>query len=403
MLRIFLILVFSISSIVLTAQNASQWRGENRDGIYDSEGLLKQWPEDGPKLLWHFDELGQSHASVTVGGDKIYTSGTGEEEGYVIAFSNEGKEVWRTNYGKEWMEDYEGNRSTPVYNDGRIYMLSGYGLLSCLDAESGNLIWKVDLFKSYDGVNIQWGITENLLIFDNQLICMPGGKDANVISLDKNTGKLIWKSKGMGDQSAYCSPQLIDHKGKKMIITHSAAYILGIDAISGQLLWSFDWPNRWSVQPNTPIYKDGKVFCASGYGQGSVMLKIADDGKSVKELWRNKTLDNQMGGFVLLDGKIYGAGQNSRKWVCLDWETGNEIYSSSALKVGNIIAANGLLYWYNQSGVVALVEPKADAFNIISQFKVPYGMKQHWAHLTINNKRLFVRHGNSVMAYDISE
>lgn len=399
-----LIFLFLIPiTFALSAQNAHQWRGENRDGIYNETGLLKTWPEGGPEMLWHFDDLGPGHASATIANGKVFTGGVDGEKGFVIAFTMDGKQIWKTIYGNEWMENWDGIRTTPTYNDGKIYMFSGVGVVICLEAETGNKLWSVDLIEKYNAKNIMWGMTENLLIYDDQLICMPGGEESNIISLNKNTGELIWANKAKGESSAYCSPQLINHNGKRIIVTHSANDIVALDAKNGMFLWSFPWTTRYPVHPNTPLYNDGKLFCVSGYGKGIASLEIAPDGKSVKELWSNKSLDSQMGGFVLLNGNIYGSGQNSRKWVCLDSNTGKELFANKDIKAGNIIAAEGMLYWYGQDGKVALVEPDETSFNIKGIFEVPYGEKQHWAHLVIDNKRLYVRHGTSLMVYNIAE
>jgi outer membrane protein assembly factor BamB len=394
-----LIILISLQAF---SQDIVQWRGINRDGIYKESGLLKTWPAEGPKLLWHFDDLGDGHASAAVTSDRIYAAGTSGGNGFVIALDLSGKTIWKTEYGKEWMENWEGVRSTPLIAGDKLYIMSGYGKVACMGIKSGNIIWTVDLMKDYDGQNIQWGVTENLLLVGEKLICSPGGTDANVIAVNKENGKLIWKSKGDGEKSAYCSPQIIKHGGKSIVVSHSAKNILGIDLADGKLLWKVSWPNQWSVHPNTPYYKDGKLFCTSGYGQGAVMLELSADGTSVKELWTNKTLDNQMGGFVVVDGRIYGAGQNSRKWVCLDWKTGKELGLSTMAKQGNIIFADGMLYCYGEEGNVLLVEPKNDGFGEIAKFKVPYGEKQHWAHLVIADKKLYVRHGTSLMVYSLS-
>jgi len=384
------------------SQETSQWRGANRDGIYNETGLLKIWPDKGPELLWHFDDLGQGHASAAVTKNAIYTCGTDSIYGFVIALDNSGKTIWKTRYGKEWFESWEGVRSTPLVAGDKVYIVSGYGVITCMGAKSGNIIWTVDLLKDYDGQNIQWGVTENLLIDGEKLICTPGGTEANVIALNNVTGKLIWKSKGNGEKSAYCSPKLIVHGGKSIVVTHTAASILGIDESDGKLLWKYPWPNKWSVQPNTPLFQNGQIFCSSGYGQGAIMLELSSDGTSVKELWTNKTLDCQLGGFVVIDGRIYGSGSASRKWVCIDWKTGKELGISNMAKQGNIIFADGLLYCYSEDGNVYLIEPKADGFGVISKFSVPLGEKQHWAHLVIADKKLFVRHGSSLMVYSIA-
>lgn len=398
-ISIAILVLFGTSSF---SQKIAQWRGANRDGIYNESGLLKKWPDNGPKLLWHFDSLGAGHASAAVTDDKVFTSGVDKGNGFVIAFDYNGKMLWKTIYGKEWMENWDGVRSTPLIYNGKAYIMSGYGKITCLDAENGKIIWTVDVMTEYNGRNIKWGVTENLLIDDNKLFCTVGGIEANVIALDKETGKLIWKSKGKGEKSAYCSPTMIMHKGKKIFVTVTESAIMGIDPANGNVLWSYEQPNKWSVHANTPLYYNGYLYHTCGYEKGGVMLIIADNGLSATKVWSNSTLDNKMGGIVLIDGRIYGSGDVKNSWFCIDWKTGNDLFSSNMMKKGNIISAEGLLYCYGEEGKVALVEPKADTFNMISSFSVPYGAAQHWAHLVIHNKKLYVRHGTSLMVYSIA-
>ncbi len=400
LILLFVSLIFSFSSY---SQEVSQWRGDKRDGIYNETGLLKKWPANGPKLLWHFDKLGAGHASAAVTKDKIFTAGTTGENGFVIAFDHKGQELWKKIYGKEWFESYEGVRTTPLIHSNKVYIMSGHGNVICMNAIDGKLIWEVDLFNTYDGRKIRWGVTENLLIDGDKLICTPGGIKANVIALNKNTGKLIWKSKGNGEKSAYCSPVIINHANKKIFVTQTESHILGVDASNGKLLWKYHHPNKYSVHANTPLYYDGYLLATSGYGKGSVMLKLAADGNSVSKVWQNKTLDGRMGGMVLYKGRIYASGDFSKTWICMDWKTGKELFTEKILRNGNLILADNMLYCYGEGGNVALVEPGTDKFNVVSKFKVPYGQKQHWAHLVINNKRLYIRHGTSLMVYSLEK
>ncbi len=396
------ILILSLFAITPSAQEIVQWRGANRDGIYNETGLLKQWPENGPKLLWHFDGLGDGHSSATVTSSAVYIAGTQSGDGFIFALDYNGKLLWKTEYGKEWFESWNGVRSTPLYVGGKIYQMSGYGKIACLNANDGKMAWSVDYMKEYGGQNIVWGVTENLLVDGDKLFCTPGGADNNVIALDRNTGKLIWKSKGNGEKSAYCSPMLIKLTSKKIFVTQTENSIIGIDASNGNLLWKHEQTNQYSVHANTPLYNDGYLYCVSGYGRGGVMLKLSPDGNSISEVWRSDIQDSRIGGVVLLDGKLYGSGDKSRKWFVLDWKTGKELGSSDMLsKPGSIIFADGLLYCYSETGEVALVEPKADGYNLISKFKVPFGVNQHWAHLVIKDKKLYVRHGTSLMVYSI--
>jgi outer membrane protein assembly factor BamB len=402
MKRFFSFLITSILSFPVVAQDIAQWRGPNRDGIYNETGLLKAWPEAGPRLLWHFDELGDGHTSAAVTANAVYTSGMVGDKGFVYALDHNGKLLWKKEYGNEWTESWNGVRCTPLVYKDRIYVLSALGKLVCLNVSNGQIVWTVDIFKDYDGRNIQWGITENLLIDGNTLYCTPGGKIANVIALDRNTGKLIWKSKGDGEKTGYCSPILVRLAKRSILVTQMEASIQGIDASDGTFLWSHEQTNQYAVHPNVSLYSNGYLYCASGYNRGGLMLKLSDDGGKIAEVWRDPMLDPRLGGAVLVKGRIYGTGDNNRKLYCIDWKTGKEIFSTSSLAPGNIIYDEGLLYVYSESGKVGLVEPKANDFNIISTFKVPYGANQHWAHLVIKNKRLYVRHGTSLMVYDIA-
>lgn len=379
-----------------------QWRGENRDGIYEETGLLKEWPAEGPALLWHYDDLGPGHASATVTDTKIYTAGTIDGNGYIFCFNLEGKLLWKKEYGKEWIESWDGVRTTPLFYKNKLYQMSGYGVIYCLNADNGEQIWKSDLFTDYDGVNIKWGITENLVIDNDVLFCTPGGKEANALALKASDGSLVWKCTGNGEVSAYCSPAVIEHNGRKIFVTQTASHILGIDATTGKLLWKYEQPNKYSVHANTPLYQDGSIFISSGYGKGSVKLKLSQDGSTVTKEWFSEDLDNRMAGALLLDGKLYSAADKNRNFMVLDWRTGKTMFSEELIKDGNVIYADGMIYLYSQSGEIALINPNNGKPTIVSKFEVPYGDKQHWAHIVIKNKKLYVRHGGSLMVYSLA-
>ena len=384
-------------------QDVAQWRGPARDGIYPETGLLKSWPEAGPALLWHYDELGEGHASAAVTANRVFTAGTINGIGYIYSFDLSGKLLWKVPYGEEWTESWPGVRSTPLVCDGKIYLESGFGKLVCRKADNGDLVWTLDILKTFNAPNIKWGVTENLLVDGNKLFCTPGGPGASVVALDRNTGKLIWKCAAKGEASAYCSPAIFTHNNRRMLVTHTASSIIGIDADDGKFLWSVDQPNTYSVHANTPVYLDGSVYCVSGYGKGGVMLKLSADGSSVTETWRSPSISNRMGGFVVMNGKIYGADDSGKAWYCTDWKTGADMFSEKVTGKGNIIYADGSLYLYGDNGEVVLAQPTPINFNKISAFKITLGTAQHWAHLVIKNGRLYVRHGNSLMVYNIKK
>jgi outer membrane protein assembly factor BamB len=187
----------------------------------------------------------------------------------------------------------------------------------------------------------------------------------------------------------------------KILVTHTASNILGIDASSGNLLWTQNHPNQYSVHPNTPIYHDGAVYCFSGYGKGGVMIEIDDRGNKVKNKWTDKSLDSRMGGAVLIDGYIYGSGDYGRSWKCLDWQTGKIMHESTSIGNGVVISADGLLFLYSQRGEFALVPADPGAFKVTGKTRISLGTGQHWSHPVINKGTLYVRHGDVLMAYKI--
>jgi len=398
--RINVILLLFIP-VICHSQNPSRWRGPNENGYYPDTGLLKVWPTGGPQVLWHYDKLGEGFSSPAFGNGMIYTSGMEKETGYVYALRQDGSLVWKAPYGSEFLKSYPGSRGTPVIDGDHLYILSGMGRLSCLSSNSGQLLWTKDLFQEFGGRNTEWGLAETPVIHGDKLICTPGGKIHNVIALNKYSGDLIWTTKGMGEIPAYCTPLLIEIGGRNLLITHTAKNIIGVDADKGDFLWHYPHVNIYDIHPNTPVYHDGQVFCFSGYGKGGVMLRLNEDGSEATKMWFCETMDSRIGGAVYMDGYLYGSGDKNREWQCIDWSSGQVKYESKELGNGVVIAAEGLLYIYSQRGELALVKPGSLSFEIISEIRVAFGSGQHWAHPVINEGRLFVRHGNALIAYKI--
>ncbi len=386
-----------------SAQVVNNWRGPDRDGKYPDTGLLKQWPQDGPDMLWAYEDLGKGFSSAVVHNNRIYVTGVENDDGFVYELSMDGELLRKIPYGKEMVESFPGSRSTPAIADNLLYMATGVGKLVCINLNSAQQEWSWDLFNDFDGENIRWGLTENLIIDGDLVYCNPGGKKNNVIALNRFTGELIWSSEGKGELSAYGSPLLITHNGRKILVSMLQKYILGLDPETGNLLWHYPFSNQHEVHPNTPIYHNGSLYCFSGYGNGGVKLKLSHDGSSVEKEWFNSDLDNQMGGAVLVNGTIYGSGQRNRNWFCIDWETGETLYQSRDVDIGTVIYADGMLYAYTQRGELALIEPLKGSFRLVSQTPIELGSEQHWAHLVIDNGILYVRHGNALMAYDIKK
>jgi outer membrane protein assembly factor BamB len=178
--------------------------------------------------------------------------------------------------------------------------------------------------------------------------------------------------------------------------------LIGLDAETGDFLWGQYHKTRYDINPNTPMYVDGYVYAVSGYGTGGQLVKLSEDGKSIELIWSDETLDSQMGAAVIVDNYIYGSGHRNKGWHCVEWKTGKVQYSSTELgRKGNIIFADGLLYCYAENGEMGLVRPNPSKFDIISSFEIEEGSGSHWAHPVIADGKLYVRHGDVLMVYDI--
>jgi len=395
------VLILFLSNIY--SQESSNWRGPDRDGIYNENSLLTKWPEGGPELIWKYDGLGIGYSSVTVTDENIFITGTTDSISYLFSFNYKGDLLWRKELGKEWVINFPGVRSTPIIYDGRGYVLSGRGVIYCFSSRNGDILWTIDLYKQYDGREVKFGITENLLIDGDKLFCTPGGIDANVIALDRKTGSLIWKSKGVGEESAYCSPRIIEYKGVRYLLTITAKSIISLNPESGELVWSHDLNYPDGIHSNTPTYRDGYIFTMNGWDFGSVMLKLSDDGKSVSEVWRSKLFDLEHGGVVLMGNNIYGADWATKHFSCVDWFTGMVKDSVKTISPSSVIAAEGLIYVYTYTGEVALVKPLENGFEIISKFKVEGVKRDHISIPVIDKRRLFVRYANTLWVYSIAK
>jgi len=398
---IFLLITIVLNVLVIRAQEPTTWRGEGSTGIYNETGLLKSWPVNGPEIAWKTSDLGEGHSSPVFAKDKIYLSGTIDGIGQIFALSLDGKVLWKSPYGEEWIENYPGSRSTPVIDGDLLYIYSGKGVITCMDANNGAVKWKKDVIKDLGGKNIVWGVTETLVIDGDKLFVTPGGPVNNIVAINRLNGNLIWSCKAEGEQSAYCTPLLVKLPTRKLLVTHTEKHIIAVDAETGQFLWSQEQTNEYAVHANTPIFHDNSLFCFSGYGWGSVKLDLNADGSKITRAWVNKKFDSRIGGAVLVNGYIYGSGDQNRQWQCIDWKTGEQKCETKAIGPGNIIYSDGLFYCYSDRGELALVEAKPEGFNVISKTKLVLGSAQHWAHLVINKGRLYLRHDNTLIAYKI--
>lgn len=386
------------------------WRGPGRTGVYNETGLLKVWPSEGPALLWEVSGFGTGYSSATVTNDAIYITGTKSEKDVLTAFTQDGKKKWEVEYGgiTNTVNSPE-SRCTPTCINDKIFVVSGRGDLVCI-TKAGKIAWSVNYYQKYSATIQRFGVSESPLVVDNKVIVTPGGNMASMVALNIDNGKVVWETPPLNEPTQYTNPLLIQDKGVKVIVTHTLTYIIGVNAADGKLLWKFNFGfvNADSTGGKnyiqTPLYRDGFLFAANGYRQTAAKIKINPSGPPTL-VWKNPEINPHVGGMVLIGNYIYSSTHDSNskgRWICVDWTTGKTMWITDWYNKGSIISAEGMLYIYEEkTGNLALVRPNSDKLDIISSFQVIKGNGPYWSHPVIDNKRLFVRHGDYMAVYSL--
>lgn len=409
--RIFLI-GFISSFTLLGYSQLIQWRGPDRNGIYPDKNLLQVWPENGPELILKKEGLGAGWTSPVVSDGIIYITGRRDTVEVLTALKMDGTIVWETAFGTPWMSSFPDTRNSPTIEGDRIYICGTMGQVNCIDKNTGKIIWSVNTHEAYKGEFHRWGMAESLVLTEKGVISSPIGTMTAMVELDKKDGSLIWKTVSIGGVRSYASPLLISYNGLSMILAQTSQDIFAVNPENGEIIWKYDLLTNHSPEgrrnnTNTPLYKNGEIFVTCGYDAQAVMLKLSEDGRSVSVKWTSDVLDTHHGGVVLVDGYIYGSNwlnNGNGNWICLDWETGEVKYDEKWYNKGPVISADGLLFIYEEKqGHVGLLKADPNEFKVISSFKISDGSGPHWAHPTIYDGKLLIRHGEVLMVYNIKK
>lgn len=383
-----------------------QWQGVKQDNKSPDTGLLKQWPDGGPALLWKQAGLGtRGFSSVAITDGLIFTAGAtpAAKQSIITALDMTGAIKWQKPNGPEFMKSHGGARATPTVSEGRVYFISGMGRLGCFDAKSGAEQWAVDLVETYGGAIPTWGYSESVLVDGDLVFATAGGTKAGIVAFNKKTGAVIWKTEP-GLAASYCMPLLVDFGGIRQLVTGTGVEFVGVRVSDGKILWRFPSTNAWKVHATTPVFDNGGIYLTSGYGAGGFRLdlKVTGETASVTQAWTDKSLDNHHGGVVFLNGFIYGHGDKGG-WTCLDFKTGAVKWSAKGVGKGSVTYADGMLYCFSeQDGTMALVRATPEKYEEISRFQVPSGgEKEFWAHPVVLDGRLYARHSDVLYCYDV--
>jgi outer membrane protein assembly factor BamB len=380
-----------------------QWRGPDRSGISREGGLLRQWPNGGPPLVWTASNLGAGYGSIAVSGDRVFVQGMRNNQSVVSALNRlDGKPVWVRILGPALDNDQgPGPRGTPTVDADRVYALTENGDLAALRATDGSVLWQRNILREFGGRNIPWLISESPLVDGNQVVVTPGGRGAGIVALDKMSGRTLWASKQLNDEAGYASPIVADIQGVRTIMTLTSEAGVGVRASDGKLMWRHTAVANNTANITTPVYSADKVFYSSDYGTGGALLGLRAAGADIvaQQIYFTREMQNHHGGIVLVNGHLYG--YNNSILTCLEFATGKMVWRHRSVGKGSVSYADGHLYIFSEDNVVGLAEATPDGYREKGRFSIRDQGWPSYSHPAISGGRLYLRNQGILATYDI--
>lgn len=405
------------------------WRGSDRTGLSKEKGILKEWPEAGPKQLWQIKGLGTGYSTPSVSNGKIFVMGSkpteappaeqggkknrgGSGKEFIFALNEkDGSVAWEVEVGVT-AGGYPGPRSTPTIDNGVAYAISSNGILAAVAIDTGKIKYTVDFKKDFKGNSGGWAYTESPLIDGDLLICTPGATDATLVALKKADGSVVWKAstkdlvgmKRSYGTAGYSSPIVATIAGEKQYVQFVSGGVIGVSAADGKVRWHYDSPANGTANCSTPIVRENFVFAASAYGTGGGQALISKTGDDYKadEKYFIKKFQNHHGGVVLVGDYLYGTTGGSL--ICVDFKTGEVKWDERSVGKGSVVYVDGHLIVRGENGGIALVEANPAEYVEKGKFNQPERSSQKaWPHPVVANGKLYIRDWDILQCYDITK
>lgn len=384
-----------------------QYLGPDRNGISPETGLLRSWPEGGPKVLWTVS-LGAGYGGAAISKDKVYIlDRIGNEKDVLRCLDfNTGKEQWSYEYDAPGRVQHPGSRSTPSIDRDYVYTCGSFGDVYCFDTNTHQPVWNKNVWKDYEkGEGPRWAISQNPLIYGDLLILASQTSKAGVVAYDKLSGQVKWATPALPGRTGYVSPAIVKIAGGDQIVMITAGAkggsggaVVGLDPKTGKTLWTYEGWNCQIPIPNVTEIGDGRLFITGGYRAGSAMIKVekAGDSFAVTEVYKTQDFGTHVHPAILYKGHLYGhcsTNETRDGMVCMDidgkvkWKTGR----SPLFDKGGFILADGLFLSVDgQEGFLYLIEPDPAGFKPLAKAKL-LNTKECWGPLALSDGKLLIR------------
>jgi outer membrane protein assembly factor BamB len=375
-----------LAAIPTGAQDWPQWRGPNRDGVVAGLAPRAAWPAS-LKPGWKAT-VGRGHASPIVAQGRVYTFGRQGDDEVVSAFDlGSGKLVWKQGHPTPYTMNMaaashgKGPKSTPVVSGGRLYTLGLSGVLSCLDAATGRVVWRKDFAGQHRATFPLYGAAMSPVVEGGLVIAHVGGPDDGALTaFDAATGEPRWVWKG--DGPGYSSPVVGTFGGARQVVTQTQKSLVGVSLEKGQLLWSVPFNTDYDQNSVTPVLL-GDLVIYSGLDRGLHAVRPVKTGASwrAEPAWNNDEVSSYLSSPVLQGDRLFGLSHRQKgQFFALDARSGKTLWKSDGRQGENaaVLAAGPVLFLLTTDARLLVASASAPTFQVLATYTV--AESPTWAH-----------------------
>ncbi len=374
-----------------------------------STTFARTWEAAGPKQFWSVD-LGEGYAGAAVQGGRVYVMDYDQakkQDALRCLSLADGKEIWRFVYPNSVKRNHGMSRTVPALTEKFVVAMGPKCHVVCVDAQSGELRWGLDLAREFGTTVPPWYAGQNPLIEGDKVILAPAGTNALLVAVSVESGKVVWQTPNPNAwQMTHSSIVPVDFAGKRQYVYCASRGVVGVSAADGALLWdTTEWKISLATIPSPVALDGGKIFLTGGYNAGSVMLQLKEDGGRIvpQVLFRLKPeiFGATQHTPVYQNGHLFGVRADGQ-FVCLDL-TGKVVWSSGPklqFGLGPFLIANDLIFAMDDSGKLSLIEASAERFHLLAEAKVLHG-RESWGPLALADRRLLARDFTKMVCLDV--
>ncbi|MBN1832415.1 MAG: PQQ-like beta-propeller repeat protein [Deltaproteobacteria bacterium] len=395
--------LFATSQVV--ASDWPQYLGPKRNAVSEEKGLLRSWPEGGPKVLWTIP-LGEGFGGPAVSEGKVYIYDRVDDKINVLRCFDlmTGNEEWTFSYEAPGSFSYGGSRSVPTIEGNRIYVCDIMGNFHCVDKNTHKALWYKNIWTDFEDTDLPlWAIAQNPLVYENMVIIASQTQEAGLVAYDKQNGNIIWKTTKLPGDAGYVSPRVVRINNEDQLVMISASRnegsigaVCGFNPKNGDPLWSYEWKCKTPI-PNVTEIGHNQLFVTGGYKAGGALIQIEKHGRSwaAREIMFSKEFGTHVHPAIFYRGHLYSQCTNNQVrngFMCMDlkgnikWKTGRD----PNFDKGGYILADDMLISSDGEKMLYLIEPTPTEFKVLAKAEL-LDTKQAWAPLALSDGKLLIR------------